>query len=186
MRIISGELKGRSIKFLKNEITRPLKDSVKENIFNIMNHSKNIHTDIINAEVLDLYSGFGSFGLECISRGSKKVTFFENNKNVANVIKENLVRLSIIKKADIFNEDVEKFDSVLEKKKFNIFFFDPPYKDKKFISNLSKFKKRKIFTPAHSVIIHREVDSQDKLEEYLNIKLIKEYGRSKITFGTFS
>ena len=75
MRIISGSLKGRSIDFLRNSNTRPLKDVVKENIFNILKHSKLINTRIENSHVLDLYSGIGSFGIECISRGAKKVVF---------------------------------------------------------------------------------------------------------------
>ena len=75
MRIISGKLKGQTIDFLKNSTTRPLKDSVKENIFNVLKHSNLIDVKIEKANILDLYSGIGSFGLECISRGAKKVTF---------------------------------------------------------------------------------------------------------------
>ena len=66
MRIISGRLKGKSFNFLKNSTTRPLKDSVKENIFNILDHSNLIDAKIEEAKVLDIYSGIGSFGLECI------------------------------------------------------------------------------------------------------------------------
>ena len=65
--------------YIKSNITRPLKDSVKENIFNILNHSNEINIKIENS-CLDLYSGIGSFGLECISRGSKEVTFVEKVK----------------------------------------------------------------------------------------------------------
>ena len=77
--IISGFLKKKKINYLKNFKTRPLKDSVKENIFNILIHSKKINIKIENSKVLDLYSGVGSFGIECISRGAKMVTFVENN-----------------------------------------------------------------------------------------------------------
>ena len=68
MRIISGTLKGKPLLFLKDKNTRPLKDTVKENIFNILKHSNELNVTIENAKVLDLYSGFGSFGLECLSR----------------------------------------------------------------------------------------------------------------------
>ena len=73
MRIISGYLKGKSIIYLKNSKTRPLKDIVKENLFNIINHSKHFKIQINEAKILDLYSGIGSFGIECISRGAKKL-----------------------------------------------------------------------------------------------------------------
>ena len=72
-------LKGNSINFLKNSKTRPLKDSVKENIFNILSHSNTINVNLEKANILDLYSGVGSFGIECLSRGAQKVTFVEND-----------------------------------------------------------------------------------------------------------
>ena len=72
MRIISGKFKGIKIQFLRNSFTRPLKDSVKENIFNILEHSKKNEVKINTANILDLYSGIGSFGLECLSREAKK------------------------------------------------------------------------------------------------------------------
>ena len=73
MRIISGFLKGKTINFVKNFKTRPLKDSVKESLFNILKHSNLINIKIEKSYVLDLYSGVGSFGIECISRGANEV-----------------------------------------------------------------------------------------------------------------
>ena len=86
--IISGLFKGKNLNFAKNSITRPLKDSVKENIFNILNHSNLFDIQIKNANILDLYSGIGSFGLECISRGAKKVKFVEQNKISSKILKK--------------------------------------------------------------------------------------------------
>ena len=63
MRIISGRFKGKQIHYSKSLTTRPLKDSVKENIFNILMHSNKIKTRIENANILDLYSGVGSLEL---------------------------------------------------------------------------------------------------------------------------
>ena len=103
MRIISGTLKGRSINFLKNSITRPLKDSVKENIFNILKHSNLIDVIIENSNILDLYSGIGSFGLESISRGARNVTFVEQDKNAANILNENIIHLAVSSKAITIN-----------------------------------------------------------------------------------
>ena len=77
MRIISGNFKGKKLLISKDKHTRPLKDNVKESIFNILEHSKLINYKISNSNILDLFSGFGSFGLECISRGSKHVTFLK-------------------------------------------------------------------------------------------------------------
>ena len=59
MRIIGGNLKGRSLEFLKSDSTRPLKDSVKENIFNILTHSNKIDVKIEKADVLDCLNRMG-------------------------------------------------------------------------------------------------------------------------------
>ena len=109
MRIISGKLKGKSISFLKSSTTRPLKDSVKESIFNIITHSKLLDLKIEKSSILDLYSGFGSFGLECISRGAEKITFVEKNNNIAKILKKNLSSLNISKDITIVVDSTTNF-----------------------------------------------------------------------------
>ena len=185
MRIISGKLKGRSINFLRNDITRPLKDNVKENIFNIIEHSNRINSNIENSNVLDLYSGVGSFGIECISRGAKKVTFIERDINASRILKENLAKLSILKKTIVYNNNIESILAENKNEKFNIFFFDPPFKDNEFINNIKLIKKNKIFEKKHIVIIHRERETIDNFENFLQIIETKNYGRSKVLFGLF-
>ena len=78
MRIISGNFKGKKILLPKDKLTRPLKDLTKESIFNILKHSKLLNVELENSNILDLFSGVGSFGLECLSRGAKNVTFLES------------------------------------------------------------------------------------------------------------
>ena len=184
MRIISGTLKGKSINFLKNKNTRPLKDSVKESIFNILNHSNLIKTDIQNSNILDLYSGVGSFGIESLSRNAKRVTFIEKDINASNILKENLKKLSIFQKTKIFTDKIENVLSRLEEK-FNIFFLDPPFADENYFLNLKLIKNRKIFEENHIVIIHREKRSKENFGNILHIVETKQYARSKIFFGKF-
>jgi len=186
MRIISGNLKGKKIYFTKNLITRPLKDSVKENIFNIINHSPLIKTNIEKANILDLYSGIGSFGIECISRGASKVTFVECEKYALKILKSNLMNLSISTKSKILNYKVENALNLAFEEKFNIFFLDPPFKDFDFSKNLGLIREKKLFKPDHLIIIHREVTTYDELSSYIKIIFKKEYGRSKIIFGFFN
>jgi len=186
MRIISGKLKGKSINFLKNSVTRPLKDSVKENIFNVLSHSNLIDAKIENANILDLYSGVGSFGLECISRGAKKVKFIEQDKQALGTLKENLIQLSIINKAEFINDHIENILIKNNKEKYDIFFFDPPFSEKTFLTNLNLIKIKKIYKNKHIIIIHREKNSKDELNGLINILITKQYGRSKIIFGIFN
>ena len=114
MRVISGTLKGKTISFLKSNKTRPLKDSVKENIFNIIIHSNILKIKIERSRILDLYSGIGSFGVECISRGAKNVTFVEKEKFAFQTLLNNLINLGIENKTKLFNESTANF---LKKKK---------------------------------------------------------------------
>ena len=119
MRIISGKLKGKSIVYIKSKITRPLRDSVKENIFNIISHSKLININLNRSNILDLYSGVGSFGIECLSRGADEVIFVEKDKNAANTINTNLRTLSIKNKAKVFNESVTDLNDRTNDREFS-------------------------------------------------------------------
>ena len=183
MRIISGSLKGRNINFLRNLYTRPLKDAVKESIFNILLHSNLLNIDINSANILDLYSGFGSFGIECISRGAKKVVFIEKDKNTSEILLNNLVKLSIDDKAQIFNDNIENILKQKQFEKFSIIFFDPPFNKNDFIKNLKLIRAKKMYKANHVVILHRDIKSQDKLNDLIKVINIKIYGRSKIIFG---
>ena len=144
MRIISGILKGRSIDFLKNNETRPLKDAVRENIFNILMHSNLIEVKIKNSYILDLYSGSGSFGIECISRGAKKATFVEKDIVATNILKENLINLKSTNNSVIFNNKIENTLLNDINEEFNIFFLDPPFKDYEYLKILELIKKKNI------------------------------------------
>ena len=146
MRVISGFLKGKKIDFLKSTITRPLRDFVKENIFNIINHSKFINIKLINANILDVYSGVGSFGIECISRGAKSSTFIENNYEALIKLKKNLDELNIDKNSEVFNEKANLFFNRSDiKNKFEIIFFDPPYSEDTIVDDLKLIKSSSIF-----------------------------------------
>ena len=96
MRIISGVFKGKKISTPVDIKTRPLKDLTKESIFNILQHSNKFNINIDKSIVLDLFSGVGSFGIECLSRKAKKVFFVENYKNVLPVLEKNLLNLKLI------------------------------------------------------------------------------------------
>lgn len=185
MRIISGTLKGRPIKFLKNINTRPLKNSVRESIFNILSHSKKIKVNISNSEILDLYSGIGSFGIECVSRGAKKVTFIEQDFLATKSLKENLIKLSIINFTKVYFCKIEEILSKNIYDKFDVIFLDPPFKDSSFLDNLKTIKNKKLFNDKHILIIHRENNSKDNFNELIKIIEIKIYGRSKIIFAVF-
>jgi len=186
MRIISGNLKGKKLSFLSSSTTRPLKDIVKESIFNVIAHSNLINVKIKNSNILDLYSGIGSFGIECISREAKNVTFVENNEKALMALNENLKKLSVQNKALLFSKEIKEFLNQINKNvKFDIVFLDPPFLENKFINDLKLIKKLKILKKNHLIIIHREKKIIENLDSLFKTLLTKNYGRSKIIFGIF-
>ena len=105
MRIISGVFKGKKILEPKDISTRPLKDMTKESIFNIINHSNKFSINLKKAKVLDLFAGTGSFGIECLSRGSQKVFFFENYDEAVKVLEKNLNSLKNTNNFKIYKQN---------------------------------------------------------------------------------
>ncbi|MDC0353765.1 16S rRNA (guanine(966)-N(2))-methyltransferase RsmD [Candidatus Pelagibacter sp.] len=183
MRIISGLFKGKKILEPRDIRTRPLKDLTKESIFNIIKHSKKFEIDLKNSNILDLFSGVGSFGIECLSRGVKKVVFVENYSGVLSVLKKNLTNLKLIDNYEIIEKDIynknlfTKLDS-----KFNVIFLDPPYKDRKLENILFNINNEEILNQNGIIIIHRHKNEQDIIPTNFEIVEEKKYGISKILF----
>ena len=108
MRIISGSFKGKKILEPNDATTRPLKDLTKESIFNILTHSNKFKINIKKSVILDLFSGVGSFGIECLSRGVEKVIFVENYIGVLPILKKNLSLLKELNNYQIIEKDIYK------------------------------------------------------------------------------
>ena len=115
MRIIGGRLKGAKLYIPRNKNTRPLKDLVRESIFNLLIHSNKILFQFKQSNILDLYAGTGSFGLECISRQANNVYFIENEKDVLKILEKNIEKLNLGKNTKILSNDVI---SLIKKKIF--------------------------------------------------------------------
>jgi len=184
MRIIAGLAKGKKILNPVDKKTRPLKDMVRESIFNILNHSKLLKTKIDECVVLDLFSGVGSFGLEAISRGVKKVVFFEDYKEAVNILIKNLSNLQFEQKAEIIKKNIyQKYNFKNFKRSFDIIFIDPPFKDQNLNLLINNLINSKVVRPNSLIIIHRNKKTLNIFDN--NFKIIREeiYGSSKIIFG---
>tara|TARA_B100001540_G_C15704974_1_gene595697 strand:- start:424 stop:990 length:567 start_codon:yes stop_codon:yes gene_type:complete len=188
MRIISGSLKGRKIRQVKNKKTRPLKDLTKESIFNILQHSNLINFEFKKSSILDLFSGVGSFGLECISRGSKSVVFWENFPETINILKRNIFDLGCENKIKIISKNIFEIKNLeeLKKEKFEIIFLDPPYKEKKLVSLLEDIIKLNLLKNNGIIILHRHKNENEVYPKKFNIIKNVNYGISKIIFGLIS
>ena len=187
MRIISGKFKGKKILEPKDLNTRPLKDLTKESIFNIIQHSNKFKINFENSEILDLFSGTGSFGIECISRGAKFVTFVENYKEILPILKKNLANLKLVSNYSIIEKNIfDNFNLKEFEKQFDIIFLDPPYKEKNLKDVLSYLIDEKILKLGGIIIIHRHKKQIDTLPNQIKILEEKRYGISKILFCNIS
>ena len=183
MRIIGGDLKGKKLLIPLDKSTRPLKDMVRESIFNILNHSSKVSKNINNSKVLDLFSGTGSFGIECLSRGAKEVIFFENYSNSLKILKKNIFNSKLEDKTKVYERNAYDLkETNLKNEIFDVIFLDPPFKDKEINILIDQIKILKIADINTLIIIHRNKKSMDDISKFLNVLDEKKYGLSKILF----
>ena len=184
MRVIGGKLKGRLIHNPRDKTTRPLKDMVRESIFDILEHSSIEKIKLKNDIVLDLFSGSGSFGIECLSRGAKKVYFFENYKPSIKILKKNLKDLGIDKNSVINEKNAYEISTEnMNIEKFDLIYLDPPFRDKNINKLLTKILDLKIADKNTLILLHRNKKFKENFIEKFNIFREKTYGLSKIIFG---
>ena len=185
MRIIAGNFKGKKIFYPENKKTRPLRDMVKESIFNLIENSNKYDLQINNSNVLDLFSGSGSFGLECMSRGAKKAFFFENYLQTLKVLKRNIYELKLSEKCKIFETNCLNFNEYenITDEKFDIIFIDPPYKEKNINFLIERLLNKEILSNNGIVIIHRHKKDDVAISGKFKTLDTRSYGISKIIIG---
>ena len=191
MRIIAGKFKGTTLYGSTNTKIRPLKDMVRESIFNFLIHSNKISFQLEQSNVLDLYSGTGSFGLECLSRQSSKVVFVEKEKKAVKILEKNIEKLGEKNKTRIFVnnifsaiEKVSKYkDAWIAGLKYNLIFCDPPFKDTNINKLIELIIVKNLIKKNGIIILHRHKDAKEKLTNSFKIIDERVYGRSKIIFG---
>ena len=185
MRIISGKFKGINLYGPKDKKIRPLKDMVRESIFNFLAHSNKISFKLEGSNILDLYSGTGSFGLECLSRRANKIIFIEKEKDAIKILEKNIKKINQGKNTKIINKDTLSFvEKNINNLKFNLIFCDPPFNDKNIEILIGLISQKKLLEKNGIIIIHRNKNIIDKIPDYFNVIEERTYGISKIIFGT--
>ena len=185
MRIIAGKLRGSTLYLSKNKNIRPLKDLTRESVFNLLTHSKKIAFQLEKSNVLDLYAGTGSFGLECLSRQANYVCFIEKEKAAIEILEKNIEKLKLKNKTKIFSNDVF---TLIEKQnifvsQFHLIFCDPPFENTNIEKLIELVFNRNLLQKNGIIIIHRNKNTKEKLPDYFKILDERMYGMSKIIFG---
>ncbi len=179
MRVIAGKFKGRRLKMPKGIKVRVTKDRIKESLFQILDKK------IEGKDILDLFAGSGSLGIEALSRGAKSVTFVETNPKCIKAIRETLTQLDI-KGSNLLRMDA--FDSIRyfagNNIKFDIILLDPPYYKKLGKKVLNKLERYDILKNLAFVVI--EHSKGDLLpSETANMTIIGNYKYSDIVISIY-
>ena len=179
MRIISGTNKGMKLYAPEGDKVRPTSDKIKEAIFNILGPIDE------ETNVLELFAGSGSIGIEFLARGAKHCIFVDKSYKSLNYVKKNLDLCNFNNKAQIISSDYEKaiINLSANNKKFDYIFADPPY-----ALNLSNNIFNKVFEfdiLKLGGILIIETDKSEKTIDntYTNMVEYKEkiYGRTRIS-----
>lgn len=120
VRVIAGSARGRKLKSVPGDTTRPVMDRVKEALFNIL------AGDVVDSNWWDLFGGTGAIGIEALSRGASFVRFSDLNRAPVETIKENLEYCGFIKQAEVRKGDAFSMLSSQSDRKFEYIYIAPP------------------------------------------------------------
>ena len=123
MRIIAGQHRGRNLVTVRDHSVRPTTDRAKQTIFDILSN----RLDFDEIEVLDLFAGSGSLGLEAISRGARQVTFVDKSPQALQVLEMNVTALGCNEQCTSYAADVFWYLKNA-RHSFDLVFVDPPYR----------------------------------------------------------
>jgi len=119
MRIITGVAKGRRLAAPDTDRTRPATDRVREALFSA------VGAWVEYADVLDLYAGSGSYGLEALSRGAESATFVEKGRRAIEALRANVASVGL--GGSIVAQDVDAFLAAPGSRTYHLVFIDPPW-----------------------------------------------------------
>lgn len=120
LRVIAGSARGRKLKSVPGETTRPVMDRVKEALFNIL------AGDVVDSSWWDLFSGTGAIGIEALSRGASFAKFTDLNRAPIETIKENLDHCKFSEQADIRRGDAFTMLAGQADRQFGFIYIAPP------------------------------------------------------------
>ena len=95
LRIIGGKMRGRKLQYSGDLRTRPMKDRVREAVFNLLGPA------IKETHAIDLFAGTGALGLEAISRGAQRATMIERHLPTAKLIEQNAAALGAAEQVEV-------------------------------------------------------------------------------------
>ncbi|MCC5843108.1 MAG: 16S rRNA (guanine(966)-N(2))-methyltransferase RsmD [Verrucomicrobia bacterium] len=187
MHITGGQARGLRIETPPGNITRPTTDRVRESVFAILR-------DLIpDAQVIDLYAGSGSLGLEAASRGAEHVTWVEKHPATAALISQNFARLApagVTTRGAVKTQEVLSFLRGSGPESADLVFADPPYdkmrKNEELQELLRTMEQSRILKEDGILILEVGGRTRPVLPNPWNLMRKEEYGSTAILFLDYS
>lgn len=178
MRIIGGTLKRRLLKGPKSARIRPALDRVKEAIFNILGN-------VAELNILDLFAGTGSLGMEALSRGAHHATFVDDSKEAIGIMHANLEALKLTDRSEVIFKSATAAlrQLALAKRQFDLIFVDPPYDQDLIDSALDVIALLHLLSDTGWIVVEhspREHPSSPGLQ----LSDVRSYGQTRVSFFT--
>jgi 16S rRNA (guanine966-N2)-methyltransferase len=183
VRVIAGTAKGRLLKAVPGNGTRPTTDKVKEAIFSM------IGPYFDGGLGLDLFAGTGGLGIEALSRGMERVIFIDMEKTSIQVVEDNLQTLGFKEQSEVYRNEAQRALKVLSKRglKFDLIFLDPPYRMKQVDEILLQIQQREMVQDQAVVLVEHETGHAyaDEIGRF-HVRKRSTYGETAITIYHYS
>lgn len=178
IRVIAGSAKGRRLKMVPGDSTRPVMDRVKEALFSILGRS------IVDSNFLDLFAGTGSVGIEALSRGAKHALFIEVDRLALKTIHENLALTRLSDKAVVRHIDAFALLKRPPPQQYNFIYIAPPQFLDMWLRALEALENNPAWIPPGTIVIVQIAPNEQKSVAFKHLKPYDErrYGKTLLWF----
>lgn len=178
MRVTTGRAKGRALKSVPGDTTRPVTGRVKQAVFNILGD------DVLDSTWLDLFAGTGAVGIEALSRGARSVTFIDKDALAVRTIQHNLKTTQLEDRSRVVRQDAFRFIAAYPNTSFDIIYVAPPQYQGLWAEALTAIDNAPNWLNAEGVVI-AQIDPREYHELALcRLEVVdqRRYGSSMLCF----
>lgn len=183
MRIVGGDLRGRSLAAPKTQTIRPTSDRLRETIFDILRHS--LGDPVAGVAVIDLFAGTGALGLEALSRGATRALFVDEGAEARALLRQNIETLGLGGVTRVFRRDATRLGAAPPRERFALAFLDPPYRRGLAPAALHALHTGGWLTEGAVTMIEEAADAPIALPEPFVPADARKYGDTQILFARY-
>ena len=183
MRIVAGNLKGRTITTPEGQATRPTSDRARQAVFNVLEHAAWAEP-LEGMRVMDLYAGSGALGFEAISRGAAFALFVETDEEARGAIRENADAYGVMGRSRVHRRSAIDLGSRpgSDGEAFDLAFLDPPYRKGLGEQTLARLLEGGWLKPGALVVFERGSDEPEIDTPGYQRLDARNYGAARVLF----